>query len=136
MMAVLPQSNLRLFRPAFYSTGNNCFGPFQVKLGRRCEKRWGILYKCLTSEAIHIELISSIDTHFFLMSLKRFIARRGKLHELLSDHSTNFKGGNTELQNAFNALQPSLKENLASQQNRGNIKLQTIGICFLRHSRH
>lgn len=116
MMADLPQSNLRLFRPAFYSTGIDCFGPFQVKLGRRCEKRWGILYKCLTTKAVHIELLSSIDTDSFLMSLRRFIARRGKPYEVLSDHGTNFKGGNTELQNAFNTLHPTLKEHLASQQ--------------------
>nr|XP_055027021.1 uncharacterized protein LOC129416681 [Misgurnus anguillicaudatus] len=115
-MADLPPSNLRLFRPAFYSTGIDCFGPFQVKFGRRCEKRWGILYKCLTTKAVHIELLSSLDSDSFLMSLRRFIARRGKPHEILSDHGTNFKGGNTELQNAFNALQPSLKEHLDSQQ--------------------
>ncbi len=44
MMAGLSQPNLRLF----YSTGIDCFGPFQVKLGCRCEKLSGILYKCLT----------------------------------------------------------------------------------------
>lgn len=116
MMADLPQSNLRLFCPAFFSTGIDCFGPFQVKFGRRCEKRWGILYKCLTTKAVHIELLSSIDTDSFLMSLRRFIARRGKPYEVLSDHGTNFKGGSTELQNAFSRLHPALKEHLASQQ--------------------
>lgn len=50
------------------------------------------------------------------MSLRRFISRRGKPHELLSDQGTNFKGGSSELQEAFNALAPELQSQLASQQ--------------------
>ena len=115
-MADLPPSSLRLFRPAFYSTGMDCFGPFLVKIGRRNEKRWGILYKCLTTRAVYIDLLSSLDGDSFLMSLRRFVARRGKPHELLCDHGTNFKGGNTELMEAFDALQPSLKDQLATQK--------------------
>ncbi|KAL1255486.1 hypothetical protein QQF64_013547 [Cirrhinus molitorella] len=42
-MADLPPPRLRLFRPAFYSTGMDCFGPYAVKVGRRTEKKWGII---------------------------------------------------------------------------------------------
>ncbi|KAJ8348857.1 hypothetical protein SKAU_G00274460 [Synaphobranchus kaupii] len=44
------------------------------------------------------------------MALRRFIARRGKPHELLSDQGTNFKGGERELSEAVAALQPTLQE--------------------------
>ncbi|XP_049889946.1 uncharacterized protein LOC126383475 [Epinephelus moara] len=37
-MADLPPAHLRLFKPPFWSTGMNCFGPFTVKIGRRTEK--------------------------------------------------------------------------------------------------
>ncbi|KAL7866046.1 hypothetical protein SRHO_G00112930 [Serrasalmus rhombeus] len=109
-MADLPLSSLRLYKPAFYSTGIDCFGPFQVKVGRRNEKRWGILYKCLTTRAVYIDLLSSIDSDSFLLSLRRFISRRGKPQELLCDRGTNFRGGDTELKEAFQALQPALKD--------------------------
>ncbi|KAL1266975.1 hypothetical protein QQF64_002650 [Cirrhinus molitorella] len=33
-MADLPLARLRLYKPAFYSTGVDCFGPFLVKIGR------------------------------------------------------------------------------------------------------
>lgn len=33
-MADLPPACLRLFKPGFFSTGMDCFGPFQVKVGR------------------------------------------------------------------------------------------------------
>ncbi|KAL1264141.1 hypothetical protein QQF64_004496 [Cirrhinus molitorella] len=38
-MADLPAARLRLFKPAFYSTGVDCFGPYAVKTGR-CSGSW------------------------------------------------------------------------------------------------
>ncbi|XP_048030334.1 uncharacterized protein LOC125279307 [Megalobrama amblycephala] len=115
-MADLPPSSLRLFQPAFYSTGMDCFGPFTIKIGRRNEKRWGIIYKCLTTKAVYIDLLSQADTDSFLMSLRRFISRRGKPHELCSDQGTNFKGGDRELKESFNNIHPQLQRELAKQQ--------------------
>ena len=115
-MADLPPARLRLHQPAFFSTGMDCFGPMQVKVGRRSEKRWGLLFKCLTTRSVHIEVLTSISTDSFLMALRRFISRRGKPSELLSDRGTNFRCGDRELQEAFNVLNPSLKAQLAEQQ--------------------
>ncbi|XP_067274307.1 uncharacterized protein [Pseudorasbora parva] len=115
-MADLPPARLRIHQPVFYSTGIDCFGPYLIKVGRRNEKRWGIIFKCMTSRAVHIDLLSSMDSDSFLMALRRFIARRGKPSEILSDQGTNFKGGEKELREAFAALQPELQAQLASQQ--------------------
>lgn len=115
-MADLPLARLRLYKPAFHSTGMDCFGPFLVKIGRRVEKRWGILYKCLTTRAVHVDLLNSLDTDSFLMSLRRFIARRGSPVELLSDQGTNFRGGERELCEAFQAMSPDLQRKLAPQK--------------------
>lgn len=87
-----------------------------VKVGRRNEKRWGLLFKCLTTRAVHIEVLTSISTDSFLMALKRFISRRGKPAEILCDQGTNFHGGDRELQEAFIALHPSLQDQLAEYQ--------------------
>ncbi|KAJ8366331.1 hypothetical protein AAFF_G00361240 [Aldrovandia affinis] len=115
-MADLPPARLRLYRATVFSTGIDCFGPLQVKVGRRSEKRWGLLFKCLTTRAVHIEVLSSINTDSFLMALRRFISRRGKPAELLSDQGTNFRGGNRELQEAFRDMHPSLQAELAEHQ--------------------
>ncbi|XP_057704715.1 uncharacterized protein LOC130923208 [Corythoichthys intestinalis] len=115
-MADLPSSRLRLYKPPFYSTGMDCFGPFHIKIGRRHEKRWGILYKCMTTRCIHLDLHESLDSEAFLMSLRRFISRRGTPFELLCDNGTNFVGGDRELQDAFTAMAPPLKEQLAKQR--------------------
>ncbi|XP_046578480.1 uncharacterized protein LOC124286175 [Haliotis rubra] len=40
----LPKARLRLYIPVFYSTGIDCFGLMSVKIGRRVEKRLGVLF--------------------------------------------------------------------------------------------
>lgn len=111
-MADLPAARLCLYKPAFYSTGMDCFGPFEVKLGRRVEKRWGII-KCLTVRAVHLDVLTSIDTDSFLMALRRFISRRGTPAELYLDQGTNFKGGERELRKAFASMASDVQRFLA-----------------------
>lgn len=116
-MADLPSACLRLFKPPFWSTGVDCFGPYHIKIGRRHEKRWGIVFKCLTTRCMHLDLLCNMDTDSFLLALRRFVARRGKPYELLCDQGTNFRGGERELQEAFASLNPELQEQLAKQNN-------------------
>lgn len=115
-MVDLPPPLLRLFKPAFHSAGMDCFGPFLVKVGCRTENRWGLLFKCLTTRAVHLEVLTSMDSDAFLMALRRFIGRRGKLAELYSDQGTNFRGGYTELKEVFCQLSGDLQQQLAKQQ--------------------
>ena len=115
-MADLPPARLRLEKPPFWSTGVDCFGPITVKVGRRVEKRWGILFKCMTTRCSHIEILNGLDSDSFLMSLRRFVARRGRPYELLSDCGTNFKGGDRELRDAFATMNPHLREQLSKSQ--------------------
>lgn len=115
-MAELPPARLRLMKPAFYSTGIDCFGPFLVKRGRSNEKRWGIIFKCMTTRCVHLDLLSNMDTDSFLMALRRMVARRGTPFEILADQGTNFRGGDKELQIAFASMSPHLQNQLAKQK--------------------
>nr|XP_055033759.1 uncharacterized protein LOC129422083 [Misgurnus anguillicaudatus] len=117
-LADLPPCRLNLYKPPFYSTGVDCFGPFAVKIGRRQEKRWGIIYKCLTTRCVHLDLLEHLDSDAFLLSLRRFIARRGKPMELLCDNGTNFVGGDRELRESFESMSATLQEQLAEQKIR------------------
>ncbi|KAM4566949.1 uncharacterized protein PAE49_010403 [Odontesthes bonariensis] len=115
-MADLPSARLRLNKPFFWSTGIDCFGPYTIKIGRRHEKRWGIIFKCLTTRCFHLDLLSHMDSDSFLLDLRRFVATRGKPFEILCDQGTNFRGGDRELKEAFAQLEPSLREQLAGQK--------------------
>jgi hypothetical protein len=72
-----------------------------IKLGRHVEKRWGILFKCLTTRCVHLDLLESLDTEAFFMALRRFISRRGKPYRILADRGTNFKAREALFEKAF-----------------------------------
>lgn len=114
-MADLPAARLRITKPPYWSTGVDCFGPYTIKIGRRHEKRWGIIFKCLTTRCVHLDLLCSMNTGSFLLALRRFVARRGKPFEILCDRGTNFRGGERELREDFAAMEPVLKQQLAEQ---------------------
>ncbi len=65
-MSDLPSARLQLYKPAFHSCGMDCFGPFLIKIGRRTEKHWGVLFKCLTTRAMHLDLLPSLSTDSYL----------------------------------------------------------------------
>lgn len=105
-MGSLPPARVTPVRP-FYYTGVDYFGPIEVKVGRRHEKRWGVLFTCLTIRAVHIEIAHSLSTDSYIMCFRNFIARRGTPHQMFSDNGTNFKGAERELEQAVSALDKS-----------------------------
>lgn len=85
-----------------------------IKIGRRNEKRWGILFTCLTIRAIYLDLLESLSSDAFLMAFRRFAARRGTPRHLYTDRETNFVGGRNELIDMPKVMEPELAEKLAT----------------------
>ena len=88
--------------PPFTYVGVDLFGPWYVTTrrtrgGSADSKRWGVLFTCLVSRAIHIETVSELSTSSFINALKRFIAIRGPVKQIRSDRGTNFVGAIKEL---------------------------------------
>ncbi len=90
-MANLPSERMET-TPHFTYCGMDCFGPFYIKEGRKELKRYGLLFTCLCSRAVHIELLDDLSTDAFLNSLRAFIALCGNVCQLQSDQGTNFVG--------------------------------------------
>jgi hypothetical protein len=103
-MANLPPERLEPNKPPFTYVGVDCFGPYYVKYGRSEIKRYGCLYTCLTTRAIHIEKLVSMDTDAFLNGFRRFVSRRGVPVKIWSDNGTNFQGGHAELKRSVKQL--------------------------------
>lgn len=94
----------------------DAFGPFYIKEGRKELKRWGIIFTCLSSRAVHLETLTSMNTDSFLNALRGFISRRGYVRELRSDQGTKFIGGRNELAVALEELdQESIKGFLSNK---------------------
>ena len=90
--------------PQFSYCAVDYFGPWHIKEGRKEVKKYGVLFTCLASRAIHIEVAHSIETDSFLQALRRFIYRRGPVRELCRDQGSNFVGAETELKVALQEM--------------------------------
>ena len=80
-MSDLPEDRLDCYPPFTYC-GVDYFGPFTIKEGRKVLKRYGILFTCMSSRAVHLETATSLDTDSFINALRRFLSRRGPARQL------------------------------------------------------
>ncbi|XP_014678785.1 PREDICTED: uncharacterized protein LOC106818606 [Priapulus caudatus] len=91
MMASLPSSRVAPFTPLFHFTSCDYFGPYQVKVGRnKKSKYYGVIFTCLNTRAVHLELAVDCSTQEFLQVLRRFFALRGHPKVVMSDNGTQF----------------------------------------------
>ena len=70
---------------------------------RSIAKRYGVIFTCPAIRAVHIEVAHSFDIDSFLLVLRRFIARRGQVKEIVSDNGANFTSGEKELRETVKA---------------------------------
>ena len=113
-MAPLPSTRLTLFVRAFTVVGMDYFGPMTVAVGRRHEKRYGVLFTCLSTRAVHLEVAHALTTDACIMAIRRMIGRRGRPRQIWSDKGTNLPGAERELRESLNDLdQDQLTTNLA-----------------------
>jgi hypothetical protein len=101
IMAPLPDFRHESGGYAFETVGVDYFGPFSVKRGRGREKRWGCIFTCLTTCAVHLEVAFSMESDLFLCAFHRFVARRGVPRDVHSDNGTNFVRALDDFQRAF-----------------------------------
>ena len=102
-MANLPEDRIE-DAPPFTFSGMDCFGPFLIKERRKELKCYGLLFTCMTSRAVHIEMLDDISTDAFINALRCFIAIRGRVQVLRSDQGTNFLGARNEFEKGMKEL--------------------------------
>lgn len=101
-MADLPRDRLET-GPPFTFVGIDTFGPWPIVYRKtrgmqRNHNRWAILFTCMVSRAVHVELIEELSSPSFINALRRFMAIRGPVKQFRSDRGTNFVGGVKELE--------------------------------------
>ena len=116
-MADLPKERLEERVFPFSNTGVDYFGPFEVRFMRKSRKRWCCLFTCLTTRAVHIEVVPSLEADACLAAITRFIVRRGKPNIILSDNGTNFVGAAREMREWIETWnQSDIEQSLALKQ--------------------
>ena len=94
---------MRTGLPPFTNSGVDLCGPFFVKRGRGQTKVYGVIFTCLASRAIHLEIADSLSTDSFINALRRFVARRGEVRTMRSDRGTNLVGAEHELRECIDS---------------------------------
>lgn len=100
LMADLPVSRVTATKP-FLHVGVDYFGPINITLGKKrnaaVHKSYCLLAVCLSTKAVHLELVSSLSTPHFMQAFKRLLARRGPCKVLYSDQGSSFVCAKTVL---------------------------------------
>lgn len=107
LMGSLPRPRVTPSAP-FTHTGVDYAGPMNiipyVGRGQRSKKYYVVVFVCLATRAVHLEYVDDYATAGFLAAFRRFTGRRGLPSDLYSDNSTNFRGADRELSDAFRRL--------------------------------
>jgi hypothetical protein len=78
---------LQVRKPAWTNVGMDHFGPFIMN---KKSKKWGLIFICLTTRAIHLEDVDGPGAEPFCQALERFIGWRSRPEKLSSDRGTAF----------------------------------------------
>uniref|UniRef100_A0A182ND84 Integrase catalytic domain-containing protein n=1 Tax=Anopheles dirus TaxID=7168 RepID=A0A182ND84_9DIPT len=82
-------------------------GPILLKPAHRkaaAQKAYICIFVCMSTKAVHLELVCDLSTASFLKALDRFIWRRNKPQHIYSDNGTNFIGAKNALHHIYRML--------------------------------
>ena len=77
IMSDLAAERLAFQYPPFTNNSVDFFGSFFVTVSHTTEKRRGFLLTCLTTLAVHVVILTSMDTSSCVMRVEQFVSRRG-----------------------------------------------------------
>lgn len=85
----------------FACTGLDYLGPLYIVDSSVNRKIWICLFTCAVVRAVHLEIVQDLSTEEFLLALRRFISRRGKPDQIISDNASTFKLASKTVRSAF-----------------------------------
>lgn len=103
----------------FETLGLDFAGPFLILnrkgRGSRLIKCYLCLFICLRYKCVHLEAVSDLSRDAFILTLHRFVSRRGKPSEIFGDNGRNFVSAAKEINKFIKVHANSLTE-FASQE--------------------
>ena len=104
LMGELPKARVLPSFP-FQRAGVDYAGLFNVRLsktrGKDTTKDYIAIFVCMSTRALHLEIVEDYTSETFVNALHRFTARRGHCSEMFSDKGTNFVGADKQLRMLF-----------------------------------
>ena len=99
LMADLPREKVTP-APALLKVGVDYCGPFSMSYpGRKARpvKCFVVVFVCLVTKAVHLEVALDLTTQAFVAALRRFVSRRSKPQLIMCDNAKNFVGAKREV---------------------------------------
>ena len=101
-MGELPSCRSEML-PAFAVVSMDLFGPLEikddvVKRGPKTVKKvWGVLYTCVSTRAVHLDIAIDYSTESILHTLRRLMSVRGDIRKIISDPGTQLVSASREM---------------------------------------
>lgn len=129
LMGSLPYPRVNEFR-AFLNSGVDFAGPISLKAWKgRCNKMtkgYIAVFVCLSTKALHLEVVSELSSNGCMACFKRFVGRRGHCQNMYSDCGTNFVGAAKILEDETKKAQRQWKSELQPQFEESAVKWHFI----------
>ena len=97
LISDLPACRLMACNKPFKICGVDYLGPLRYRQNRSECKAWGLLFSCLCTRCIHVELVTSLDLNSFLLAFTRFTNLRGSVETIYSDNASAFCAASDQL---------------------------------------
>ena len=89
-MADLPECRVTATNKPFKFCGVDYLGPFTFRQNQSDCKAWELLFTCLCTRCIHVELVTGLDLNNFLLAFSRSVNLRGAVDTMYSDNGSTF----------------------------------------------
>ena len=103
VMGDLPEERSSEMYPAWSCVSMDYFGPLEIrdeviKKGPRvCKKIWGVIWVCMRTRGVHLDIASDYSTESVLHVVRRLKALKGNVGRIVSDRGTNLISASKEL---------------------------------------
>jgi len=118
-MAQLPIERIQV-NTTWNHVGVDLSGHFFIKSSvlrnAKILKCYVVVFICLFSKSVHLDLVPAMGTEEFLRAFSRFCSRRSTPSTVLSDHGTNLVGCNKILKEEWTKICKNAQENLALKE--------------------
>src|SRR5699024_5818058 len=87
-LGVVPEFRYDIESAPFAHTGVDIFGPLSLVHMKTPGKRYGIIFTCATTRAVHLEIVNDITQESVFKAMRLFIAARGVPRLIYTDNGT------------------------------------------------
>ena len=105
LMADLPADRISVSHKPFAVCGLDYFVHINYVEGRSTKKAWGLLFTCMASRAVHVEIVTSLSLKDFLLAFSRFNNVRERVEVIYSDNGSTFQAASKALPKLLHSTQ-------------------------------